>query len=122
MDTLFAVAAPAVGGDGCAKPRRFLDGLMARVGVDGLVAAFRCSELMTLVNRHADEVRDSVAMDAVTVEPGPLADYAAVILADAMHAGRLLPDDPAKVDWHRAEWYLLRLVAVCAVAEESGCL
>nr|WP_240940162.1 DUF6401 family natural product biosynthesis protein [Planosporangium flavigriseum] len=94
---------------------------MARVGVDGLVAALRYPELTALVHLHAAEVRDSVALDAITVEPVALADYAAEILADAMRQGRLLPVDPGAVEWREAEWYLLRLVAVCAVAEESGC-
>jgi hypothetical protein len=111
-----------VAGAGHAKSRRFLDHLMARVGVDGLVAAMRYPDLMTLVDLHAAEVRDSVALDGVNVEPVGLADYAAEILADDMRTGRLLPTDPAEVDWPEAEWRLLRLVAVCAVAEESGCL
>lgn len=122
MDTRYAITSPTVVAPGDAKARRFLDYLMARVGVDGLVAALRHPELMTLVRLHAGEVRDSVAFDAVTVEPVALADYAAEILADAMRAGRLLPTVPGEVDWREAEWFLLRLVAVCAVAEESGCL
>jgi hypothetical protein len=122
METLFATATSAPTGGGHAKSRRFLDHLMARVGVDGLVAALRYPELMTLVNLHAAEVRDSVAFDAVGVEPVALADYAAVILADALRADGLLPINPGDVDWQEAGWYLLRLVAVCAVAEESGCL
>jgi hypothetical protein len=122
MDTLFATATPTLVRDGSARSRRFLDHLMARVGVDGLVAALRRPELMTLVNLHAAEVRDSVALDAISVEPVALADYAAEILADAMRAGHLMPVDPGEVEWQEAEWYLLRLVAVCEVAEESGCL
>ncbi|NJC73190.1 hypothetical protein HC031_26230 [Planosporangium thailandense] len=122
MDTLYATATPTVVAPGDAKARRFLDHLMARVGVDGLVAALRHPELLTLVRLHAAEVRDSVAFDAVTVEPVALADYAAEILADGMRTGRLLPTEPGEVDWREAEWYLLRLVAVCAVAAESDCL
>jgi hypothetical protein len=121
METLFA-AAPVLAGGGAAKSRRFLDHLMARVGVDGLVAALRCPELMTLVTLHVAEVRACVALDAIGVEPVGLADYAAVILADGLRTGRLLPTDPGEVDWRQAEWYMLRLVAVCAVADESGCL
>jgi hypothetical protein len=122
METLFATATPTLVRDGRAKSRRFLDHLMARVGVDGLIAALRCPELMTVVNLHASEVRDSVALDGINVEPVALADYAAEILADGMRAGRLLPIEPGEVDWREAEWYLLRLVAVCAVADESDCL
>lgn len=122
METLFATATPTLVRGGTAKARRFLDQLMARVGVDGLVAALRCPELMALVRLHASEVRSSVAWDAMTVEPVALADYAAEILADWMRAGGLLPTDPDEIDWRQAEWYLLRLVAVCQVADESGCL
>jgi hypothetical protein len=48
----------------------------------------------------------------------PPARYAAEILTDGMRTGSLLPADPAEVDWRDAEWPLLQLVAVCAVAEE----
>jgi hypothetical protein len=34
----------------------------------------------------------------------------------------VLPVDPGEVDWLDADWYLLRLVAVCAVAIDSDCL
>ncbi|GII25908.1 DUF6401 family natural product biosynthesis protein [Planosporangium mesophilum] len=122
METLSTLVPAVTAGYGHAKSIRFLDHLMARVGVDGLVAALRYPELMTLVNLHEAEVRDSVALDAVGVEPVALADYAAVILGDAMRTGRLLPADPGEVDWLDADWYLLRLVAVCAVAIDSDCL
>jgi hypothetical protein len=122
METLYAMTAPARTGDSHGRSRGFLDELMARVGVDGLVAALRSPALMAVVDRHAAVVRDNVALDAIGVEPVGLADYAAVVLADAQAAGHLLPVDPGEVDWQEAEWYLLRLVAVCAVAEESGCL
>jgi hypothetical protein len=122
METLYAMTAPARTRDSHARSRGFLDELMARVGVDGLVGALRSPALMAVVDRHAAVVRDNVALDAIGVEPVGLADYAAVVLADAQAAGHLLPVDPGGVDWQEAEWHLLRLVAVCVVAEESGCL
>jgi hypothetical protein len=122
METLLAPAAAIRTESRDIRSRAFLDELMARVGVDGLVAALRSPALMAVVDSHAAVVRDSVAWDATGVEPVDLADYAAVVLADAHRAGRLLPADPGEVDWRQAEWYLLRLVGVCAVAEESGCL
>ena len=59
----------------------------------------------------------------VSVTPDGAAYYerCVAILADAMRTGRLLPSDPGEVDWRDADWYLLRLAAVCAVALDSDC-
>ncbi|MGC9664993.1 DUF6401 family natural product biosynthesis protein [Planosporangium sp. 12N6] len=122
METLLVTADPAREEARVARSRAFLDELMARVGVDGLVATLRSPSLGTAVADHAAVVRDNVALDATGIEPVELADYAAVVLADAQRAAHLLPTDPGAVDWERADWYLLRLLAVCAVAVESDCL
>ena len=46
----------------------------------------------------------------------------ASIAAAAYRMGRELPEagEAEHVDWATAEWHLLRLVAVCALADEHG--
>jgi hypothetical protein len=100
----------------------FLDELMARVGVDGLVAALRSPALMATVDFNAAQVRESLAGRGLGLGREALAGYGAVLLTAAQYCGRLLPADPGAFDWDSAEWYLLRLVAVCALADEIGCL
>ena len=51
-----------------------------------------------------------------------LAGYARSVLALLSRHGRNLPDDPTTIDWSTAENSLLRLVAVCLIAEAAGCL
>jgi hypothetical protein len=98
-----------------------LDELMARVGVDGLVAALRAPGLLAAIDQHAAAVRNTVRAAGRPVDAVSLAEYARSVLAVAHRCGRTLPD-PDAVDWPRADWLLLRLVAVCALADAQGCL
>jgi hypothetical protein len=91
-----------------------LDHLMGWVGVDGLVAAMRVPGLMALVDQHAAAIREKLGEDA---DVAALADYARVVHTAAVRRGEPLPD-PASLDWAVAPPYLLRLVAVCAIATE----
>jgi hypothetical protein len=95
-----------------------LDELMARIGVDGLVAMLRSPALLATVRAHGVAVRDTLAARGHAVSSEALAGYASVVLTAGLHCGQLLPTDPDGVDWSSADWYLLRLVAVCAVATE----
>ncbi len=99
--------------------RTSLDDLMGWVGVDGLVAALGSPGLLAAVDQHAATVRDTLG-ESVTDAPA-LARYARAVHAAAIRAGGLLPD-PARLDWSRAPEYLLRLVAVCALAGAADCL
>jgi hypothetical protein len=101
-----------------------LDGLMAWVGVDGLVAALRTPGLLAEIDQHAAAVRDAIAAAGREVDALTLSRYARSIAAAAHRMGRPLPEqtlDGTDTDWSQAGWHLLRLVAVCAVADEAGC-
>ena len=102
-----------------------LDDLMAWVGVDGLVAALRSPALLAAVDQHAAAVRDALVNRWGGIHPTGLAGYARSVTAAAHRSGRPLPSRAEPVDepdWSRAGWHLLRLVAVCAVADEHGCV
>jgi len=111
--------------------RLALDDLMARVGVDGLVAALQSPGLLAAVDQHAAAVREALvarsggvdgAGPAGGVDPVGLASYARSVLAAADRTGRPVPVQTGELDWSRAGWHVLRLVAVCAVADDAGCL
>jgi len=99
---------------------RSLDQLMATVGVDGLVAALRTPGLLAEIDQHAAAVRDAVAAAGREVDALSLAGYARSVAAAAHRTGRSI--DGRTADWTRAGWHLLRLTAVCAIADEVGCL
>jgi hypothetical protein len=91
-----------------------LDHLMGWVGVDGLLAAMNQPGLMAVIDQHAAAVRD-VLGDVEDL--AALADYARVVHAAAVRRGDEMPD-PTRLDWDNAPSYLLRLVAVCAIATD----
>ncbi|NJC71606.1 hypothetical protein HC031_18045 [Planosporangium thailandense] len=99
--------------------RASLDDLMAWVGVDGLVAAIREPGLLAAIDQHSATVRDTLGEHVTDVTA--LAEYAREVHAAAFVDGHLLPDLD-RLDWSNAPSYLLRLVAVCALAEAAGCL
>jgi hypothetical protein len=102
-------------------PGAVLQGIMARVGADGLAAAMRTPGLMAAVDQHAAAVRESLAANDLTVTAVPLAGYGSSVVAAAVRMGWQLPD-PATVDWSRADWFHLRLMAVCALALAQDCV
>jgi hypothetical protein len=106
--------------------RTLLDEMMARVGVDGLVAAHADAGLLALVDQHAAAVRDALGHAGRAVDAEGLASYAKSIAAAADRMGLPVPEPghayatgPA---WLAAEWHLLRLVAVCMIAESADLL
>ncbi len=114
-------AAPAVD-----PARALLDEMMARVGVDGLAAALGDTGLLAQVDQHAAAVRDALHHAGREVDAEGLAAYARSIVAAAHRMGRPVPEPghayvsgPA---WLAAEWHLMRLVAVCMIAESAGLL
>jgi hypothetical protein len=106
--------------------RALLDEMMARVGVDGLVAAHTDAGLLAQVDQHAAAVRDALAHAGRAVDAGGLASYAKSIVAAAHRMGRPVPEPGhayrSGIAWMAAEWHLLRLVAVCMIAEAAGLL
>ena len=101
-----------------------LDEMMARVGVDGLAAALADPGLLALVDQHAAAVRDALADAGRPAGAEGLAAYARSIRAAAARMGRRVPEPgEAPVSgaaWMAADWHLLRLVAVCRIADEAG--
>jgi hypothetical protein len=108
------IAAAIADTDGC----RYLDQVMAMVGVDGLVEALRNSGLLAVIDQHAAAVRDSVEAADREVGPAALAGYARSVLAVQERHGLPVPD-PDSIDWKKPSWTVLRLVAVCSLAEAA---
>jgi len=106
--------------------RALLDDMMARVGVDGLAAALGDAGLLAQVDQHAAAVRDALHHAGREVDAEGLASYARSIAAAADRMGRPVPQPGhAYVSgsaWLAAEWHLMRLVAVCMIAESAGLL
>lgn len=103
-----------------------LDDLMARIGVDGLTAALSHPGLLACVDQHATAVREAIRRSGRRISVQTLVSYATSVIAAVRRAGRELPAPGEAqlpgVDWEHAEWHLLRLVGVCAIAEERGWL
>ncbi|GID29676.1 DUF6401 family natural product biosynthesis protein [Paractinoplanes brasiliensis] len=103
-----------------------LDEMMARVGVDGIVAALADPGLLALVDQHTAAVRDALESAGRDADADGLASYARAIVAGARRMGVALPEPgeapSAPADWQAANWHLLRLVAICALAEENAIL
>ena len=94
------------------------------MGTAGLVAAAAVPGLAAMVDQHAAAIRDILT---VGVESGAavagvvlLAGYAQGIQDHLRERGEQLrvPHDPA--GWLRADWFSMRLVAVCAMANTSN--
>jgi Family of unknown function (DUF6401) len=103
-----------------------LDEMMARVGVDGLAAALGDAGLLAQVDQHAAAVRDALLSAGREIDAEGLASYARSIVAAAERMGRPVPQPGAayasRTAWQTAEWHLMRLVAVCLIAESAGLL
>jgi len=106
--------------------RALLDEMMARVGVDGLVAAHTNAGLLAQVDQHAAAVREALHNAGREIGAEGLAAYAKSVAAAAVRMGRPLAEPGhaplTSAGWLTAEWHLLRLVAVCLIAESSGLL
>ena len=119
----FAPIPAVVSGPVPESPTALLDELMARVGVDGLVAAYADPGVLALVDQHAAAVRDALADAERVADAQSLAGYARSIVAASRRMGRELPE-PGKAPvgaagWMAADWHVLRLVAVCMIAVDG---
>jgi hypothetical protein len=119
-------AAPAVAPIVGIDPAEVLDDMMARVGVDGLAAALADASLLAQVDQHAAAVREALGKAGRSVDAAGLAAYARSVSAAATRMGRPVPaPGQAYVSgaaWLAAEWHLMRLVAVCMIAEAADLL
>jgi uncharacterized protein DUF6401 len=103
-----------------------LDEMMARVGVDGLIAALTDPAVLARIDQHAAAVRDALSEAGRRADAAGLAAYAKSIAFAARRAGRPLPAPGAAPicgpGWMAADWHHMRLVAVCAIADANGLL
>ena len=103
-----------------------LDEMMARVGVDGLIAAMSDVAVLAQIDQHAAAIRDALAEAGRRADRPGLAAYAKSIAFAARRAGRPLPAPGAAPicgpGWMAADWHHLRMVAVCAIADANGLL
>lgn len=102
------------------EARFYLDQVMALVGVDGLVEALSWPALLAAIDQHAATVRDALTRTHKEIGPVSLARYARSVLAVHRRHGRKLPS-PETIDWTNAGWTVLRLVAVCSLADAANC-
>ncbi|WP_433209515.1 DUF6401 family natural product biosynthesis protein [Dactylosporangium sp. CS-047395] len=98
--------------------RFYLDQVMAMVGVDGLVEALAQPFLLAKIDQHAAAVRESLVAADKPIGPLSLAGYARSVIAVHQRHGRPLPT-PDSVNWADADWTVLRLVAVCHLADDA---
>lgn len=127
MTNEFLAFAPISAAPAAADPARtLLDEMMARVGVDGLVAAHGDPGLLAQLDQHAAAVRDALAAAGRPLDATGLAAYAKSIAAAATRMGRPVPDPGhaylSGTAWLSAEWHLMRLVAICMIAESADLL
>lgn len=99
--------------------RRLLDKLNDQVGA-GLVAAAAVPGLAAVVDQHAAAVRDilTVGIEASAAVAGSvlLAGYAQGVLDHVRERGGQLRVPTDTAGWAKADWFSMRLVAVCALA------
>jgi hypothetical protein len=98
---------------------RLLDRLHGQVGT-GIVAASASPGLAAVVDQHAAAVRDilklGVRSGAAVAQSVLLAGYAQGVLDHLRERGQHLRVPAGTAGWARADWFSMRLVAVCALA------
>ncbi|GIF15957.1 DUF6401 family natural product biosynthesis protein [Actinoplanes teichomyceticus] len=118
--------APIAAATAAVSADAYLDDMMARVGVDGLTAAFAEPGLLATVDQHAAAVREALRDAGRAIDVDALAAYARSIAAAAVRMRRPVPaagEAPTTVaGWSAAGWPLLRLLAVCLIADSAGLL
>ncbi|MEV4515358.1 DUF6401 family natural product biosynthesis protein [Dactylosporangium sp. NPDC049525] len=99
--------------------RSTLNGLMTWLGESGLAAAAASGGLQAAVDQHAASVRDALG----DPEHGPnaiaLASYATGVRDTLIDAQWQLPPT-SELDWSKASWPTVRLIAICALARAGG--
>jgi hypothetical protein len=125
MTNFAAITAASAATTAC-PARTLLDEMMARVGVDGLVAAHTDAGLLAQLDQHAAAVREALHSAGREMNAEGLAAYAKSIAAAAIRMNRPLPEPGhapmTGTAWLTAEWHLMRLVAICLIAEAADLL
>jgi Family of unknown function (DUF6401) len=101
--------------------------LWRRVATTGSEAMRACPALVADVDQHAAAVRDALTAISGRITAIGLAAYADGVADAAARAGWRLPAEqtfedaaePAGLDWAAPPWPLVRLLAVCVVAEAA---
>ena len=93
--------------------------LTARLGEAGLAAAAALPGLLAELDRHAAAVQDALCRDGRPLAPAILARYAEGVHDAASQRGWRAPD-PRALDWTRADWAVLRLVAIFGLFRDLG--
>jgi hypothetical protein len=92
-----------------------LDELTVSVGAHGLQAAAASPGLTSAVDQHAAGVRDSLSADTRPMNAIILAAYGEGVRDAALKHGWVPPH--GEIDWTRNDWVLVRLLAVCRLAQ-----
>ncbi|WP_434743601.1 DUF6401 family natural product biosynthesis protein [Micromonospora sp. SH-82] len=103
-------------GTAIGSARSALTELTASVGTSGLTEAGTRPGLLALVDQHAAAIRDSLDGDRRPLTAAALAGYAEGVRAAALEQDGFLPLGP--VDWSEPDWLVLRLLGVCALADQ----
>jgi hypothetical protein len=99
--------------------RAALTDLVHRLGRPGLTAAADLPGLLAAVDQHAAALRDRLTDGRRAPSAIGLAGYAQGV-RDAAGALGWHPPAADAVDWRRAHWLLVRLLAVCQLAVAAG--
>src|SRR5256885_17030955 len=95
-----------------AAARAALADLTERIGTPGLAAAATLPGLLAELDQHGAALRDLLGENDRAPSPIGLAGYADGLRDMAGDLGWHLPQ-AHQVDWARASWLLVRLLAVC---------
>lgn len=113
--SLLVTSSPAGYTERLAAARAALADLADRIGTPGLAAAADLPGLRAELDQHVAALRDLLGEPGRGPSPISLASYADGLRDMAGDLGWQLPG-PDRVDWSRAPWLLVRLVAVCQIA------
>ena len=93
--------------------------LWRRIASSGQEAMRMCPALTADVDQHAAAVREALTGVSGRISAVGLAAYADGVADAAARAGWQLPDSSEGYDWSAPPWPLVRLLAVCVVAESA---
>ena len=99
-----------------------LSQLARRIAASGFAAIRESPGLLADVDQHAAAVRDALIEISGRVSAVGLAAYADGVCDSAGRHGWQLPGEHAVLDWTQPEWPLVRLLAVCVLADQATVL